>query len=124
MVIPTESQEGDTLVAYLRIRGIKFTHIPNETGHSDEMKRRAIRMKRQGTSRGFPDYVIALPKVGVLYVELKRIKRSVTSPEQVEWIDVLNECPGTEAMIARGAEQAITYIEKLYPLSNNVHTEF
>jgi hypothetical protein len=60
---PTEADEGKILVAYLRTRGFMFTHIPNETGHSPEAKRRAIRMKQQGTSKGFPDYVILLPQI-------------------------------------------------------------
>jgi len=112
---PTESQEGDTLVAYLHVKGLKFTHIPNETGHSQEALRRAVRMKRQGTSKGFPDYVIALPNVGILYIELKRVRGSTTSPEQKEWIEILNQCPGAEAHIAKGAQAAITIIESLLP---------
>lgn len=121
---PRESEEGETLVAYLRVRGIKFTHIPNETGGSPEAKRRAIRMKRQGTSKGFPDYIVALPGVGVVYIELKRIKGSSVSPEQVEWIEALNACPGTEARICKGASSAIDFIEELLPVHNTVYTEF
>lgn len=121
-MIPTEAQEGDTLVAYLRVRGIPFTHVPNESGHTPEMKRRAVRMKRQGTSRGFPDYVVALPGVGVAYIELKRVKGSSTSPEQKEWIEALNACPGAEARICKGAEAAIAFIEELLPVSNKPQT--
>lgn len=113
---PTEFEEGETLVAYLRLRGIAFTHVGNETGSSMEAKRRAVRMKRSGTSRGFPDYVLALPGVGVCYIELKRVHGSAVSPEQKEWIRVLNECPGTEARICRGAAECIEFIEQLCPL--------
>lgn len=52
----TEQQESELLAAYLRIKGYKFTHIPNETGSDPAAKRRAIRMKRAGTSKGFPDF--------------------------------------------------------------------
>lgn len=115
--LPSESQEGDQLVAYLRWRGIPFTHIPNETGSSEEAKRRAVRMKRQGVSRGFPDYVIALPDVGMLYIELKRQKGSRVSPEQQAWVDVINRCPNAEAHICHGARAAIDVIESIYPVS-------
>jgi Holliday junction resolvase len=113
----TESQEGDILVAWLRIHDIKFTHIPNETGSSLEAKRRAIRMKRQGTSRGFVDYVVALPGVGVLYIELKRSKKSLSnvSSEQKEWLAVLESCPGAATYLAYGADDAIKFIQSYLP---------
>jgi hypothetical protein len=115
--ILTESQEGETLVAYLRVRGVKFSHIPGETGGTPEAKRRAVRVKRQGYSRGTPDYLIALPGVGMLFIELKRVKGSHTSPEQLEWVEVINQCPGSEAIIAHGAQEAIEHIESLLPRS-------
>lgn len=114
---PTEAEEGKTLVAYLRINNIPFSHIPNETGHTPEAKRRAIRMKQQGTSKGFPDYVIPLPNIGVLYIELKRLRGSHTSREQLTWIDLLNQCPNTEAHICKGAQAAINIIEELRNLT-------
>jgi hypothetical protein len=123
-MIPTESQEGETLVAYLRVRGIKFSHIPGETGNSPEAKRRAVRVKRQGYSRGTPDYILALPGIGTVWIELKRTKGSATSPEQVAWIEALNACPNTEARICKGAEAAIAFVEELYPVSNKPYTEF
>lgn len=106
------------LVAYLRVRNIPFTHVANETGHDNYSKRRAIRMKRQGTAKGFPDYVIALPGVGVVYIELKRLRGSATSHEQREWIATLNACPGAEARICKGASGAIAFIEELAPRSS------
>lgn len=126
--VPTEAQEGDTLVAYLRTRNITFTHIPNETGSSIEAKRRAVRMKRQGTSRGFPDYVIALPGIGMLYIELKRKRGSKTSPEQAAWVEVINQCPGAEAHICKGASEAVNIIERFLnaqsAAADNSDTEF
>lgn len=112
------------LVAYLRVRSIPFSHIGNETGHSPEAKRRAIRMKQQGTSRGFPDYVIALPGVGVIYIELKRRKGSTISPEQKQWIEVLNACPGAEARICKGFDECRKFICELYPPSKDKELGF
>lgn len=116
----TENQEGDILVAYLRVRGIAFTHIPGETGGSPEAKRRAIRVKRQGYSKGTPDYMIALPGIGMLFIELKRLRGSKTSPEQLQWVETINKCPSAEARICKGACSAIAFIEELYPSKTRV----
>lgn len=108
--VPTEAQEADVLVAYLRRRSIPFTHIPNETGHTMEARRRAVRMKRQGVSRGFPDYIVVLRK-RVIAIELKRQRGSKTSPEQTAWVETLNDS-GMPTAICRGAVQAIAFIEE------------
>jgi hypothetical protein len=108
--VPTEAQEGTMLVAYLRTRGFSFTHIPNETGSSPEAKRRAIRMKQQGTAKGFPDYIVFVPS-GTVYVELKRQRGSRISPEQKEWVDYINTIPGCAATVAKGSKAAIEFIE-------------
>lgn len=116
--VPLESQEADEFMAYLRERGLRFSHIKNEAGAS--MKRdgknwKAIWDKRDGVSKGFPDFAIVLPMIGLALVELKRIKGSVTSPEQLEWVDALNTCPGVEARVCKGAAAAIAFIEELSP---------
>lgn len=111
--VPTEAEEGKILVAYLRTRGLRFTHVPNETGHSPEAKRRAIRMKQQGTNKGFPDYIVLLPNA-LLAIELKRQRGSSTTPEQHEWIAAFCGISNCEGIIAKGAKDAIDFIEKLY----------
>lgn len=108
--VPLESEEGDTLVAYLRTHGLKFHHSPNETGSSPEAKRRAVRMKRQGTSAGFPDYTIIV-NGHLIFIELKRRKGSATSQEQHAWIAALNEVSNVQGFIAKGADDAIAIIE-------------
>jgi hypothetical protein len=110
---PLESEEGKAFVAFLRLQGLKFTHIPNETGGSDEAKRRAIRMKQQGTSKGFLDYIIVIPYVGLAIVELKRQYGSTTSPEQLEWVAALNTVPGVQAEVCKGAAAAIAFVSRL-----------
>ena len=110
--VPTEAQEAKTLVAYLRLRGLLFTHTPNETGSDPSARRRAIRMKQQGTARGFPDYLV-VTKSGLIAIELKRAKKSLSrvSPEQAAWITALNAA-GTPAYVAYGADEAIAIVEK------------
>lgn len=107
--VTTEAQEGEALVAYLRLKGYKFTHIGNETGSSLEARRRAVRMKRQGVSRGFPDYII-LTDAGPVAIELKRVRGSTTTQEQREWIDALNAA-GIPAKVCKGFEEARAFVE-------------
>lgn len=102
------------LVAYLRIRGLAFTHIANETGGSPEALRRAIRVKRQGVSKGFPDYLV-IAGGHLLAIELKRQKGSHISQEQRDWIDLLNGVDNIQAFICKGAQEAIDIVEKYLP---------
>lgn len=108
--VPLEKDEGLILVAYLRTHGIRFHHSPNETGGTPEAKRRAIRMKQQGTSPGYPDYTI-LVNGSLLFVELKRQRGSTTSPEQKAWVEAINEVDNCQAFICKGAKEAIDIIE-------------
>lgn len=110
--VPLESEEGKTLVAYLRINGYNFHHSPNETGRTPEMRRRAVRMKQQGTSKGFPDYVVVLKRGGIAIVELKRVRGSATSQEQKDWI-VAFQAAGIPARICKGADAAISFIKEV-----------
>lgn len=107
--VPTEAQEAAVLVGYLRMKGYKFHHSPNETGSSADMRRRAIRVKREGTSKGFPDYLIIVNNQ-LIAIELKRLKGSTTSPEQYEWITALMKA-GIPAIICKGAKDAIDFVE-------------
>lgn len=107
--VPTEAQEGEQLVAYLRLKGYKFTHIGNETGSSPEARRRAIRLKRQGTSPGFPDYFILVDGQAIA-IELKRQRGSRTSPEQKAWIAALNDA-GVPAKVCKGFLDAKAFVE-------------
>lgn len=111
-VVPLEADEGKTLVAYLRRKKYGFHHSPNETGRSPEMRRRAIRMKQQGTSKGFPDYIVVLKRGGVAIIELKRQSGSATSPEQKAWIAAF-AAAGVPAAVCKGAAAAIAFIEEV-----------
>ena len=71
-LVPSEQVEAEAFAQWLEINRFRFTHIPNETGSSDEAKRRAVRMKRAGTSPGFPDYLIYPPGFNIA-IELKSL---------------------------------------------------
>ena len=105
---PTEQQEAEALAAYLRIKGYDFTHIPNETGSDPAARRRAVRMKRAGVSRGFPDYLIFINGKRIA-IELKRRKGGRASPEQRKWLEIL-AASGFECAVANGADEAIEFI--------------
>ena len=119
--VPTEAQEGLKLVQYLRVRGLKFSHVANETGGSLEARRRAVRVKQQGVSKGFPDYIVLIPPQRfrhghgmVIAIELKRQRGSAISQEQREWIEAFNSlASNVVGTIARGADAAINQIEDL-----------
>ena len=108
--VPLEAEEHKIVVGYLRLMGHKFHHSPNETGHTMDARRRAVRMKQQGTSPGFPDFIIIVNNK-MIGVELKRRSGSVTSPEQLEWVKALNEA-NIPTIIAKGAAEAIEHVKK------------
>lgn len=116
---PLEADEADTLMDYMRARGLKFTHIRNETGRPDANGKvtnmRAVLDFRAGVSPGFPDFAVVLPGVGLLLIELKRVTGSHTSEAQLSWVEALNTCPGVEAHVCKGAAAGIDLIEEILP---------
>lgn len=62
-----------------------------------------------GVRRGFPDYVVITNKE-VLFIEMKRKKGGVVSPEQDEWISVLNQM-GLRAEVCKGFDEARLFLE-------------
>lgn len=113
--IPTEAEEADTLMQYMKLKGLKFTHIKNETGRPVAGQKvrnwKAVWDARDGVSAGFPDFCIVLPRVGLLFIELKRSKGGKVSELQKDWINELNKCPGVEARACLGANESIEFIE-------------
>jgi hypothetical protein len=106
--VPSESLEASRLVDWLRMKGLKFSHVPNESSS----KKQGVKNKRAGTSKGVPDYLVLLPGSGVLWLELKRVKGGRVSPEQKEWVEALNKLPGQFAYVAYGFEDAKRLVEK------------
>lgn len=72
-------------------------------------------LKKMGLRAGFPDLIILAKNKSktheVLFIEMKRQKGGVVSPEQKEWIEALdndNYCVG----IAKGCDSAINILNK------------
>lgn len=116
----TEQQEAEALAAYLWLKGYPFTHIPNEAGTRDKRsaKMRAIRMKRAGTSKGFPDYLIYPPGKQIA-IELKSTRKGAkATKEQIEWLKVLAS-HGYDAAVCHGRDEAAEFIESVIEEQTN-----
>lgn len=120
--IPLEEEETKAFHQWLQIQNIPHTHIPNEIGGSTSaMKARAVKMKKMGTSKGFPDLLVFIPVYGttgdvdcyqMCAIEMKRKKGSTTSKEQKEWLKVLTES-GVLCSVCKGADEAIKFVEAI-----------
>lgn len=111
VIVPSEAEEAKALVAYLRLKGYRFTHIANETGSGKGAKWQGIRNKRMGVSKGFVDYLV-IKDGKLLAIELKRVKSSHITPEQKQWIEDLNNA-GVPAKVCKGCKEAIEFVEKI-----------
>ena len=70
-------------------------------------------LKAQGATPGISDLLLAVTteKYAGLWIEMKRIKGGVVSPEQKHFMKLMLES-GYQAVVARGAEEAIQRIEE------------
>ena len=120
--VPLEADEQIAFVQWCRLNKIIVHHSPLEIGGSSAaVKVRAIKMKKMGASKGFPDLLLFIPIKGVtgrvdayqpLAIEMKRQKGSTTSPEQKEWLKVL-ELAGIPCAVCKGAEKAIEFVQSI-----------
>lgn len=119
---PLEDDELFAFHQWMQLHNIPHTHVPNEIGGSTPaMKARAIKMKRMGTSKGFPDLIVLVPVVGVTgevdcyqmaIIEMKRQKGGSVSAEQKDWLEKL-ELAGIPCKVCHGAEEAVDFIKNL-----------
>lgn len=121
-IVPKEDEEQMAFVQWCRLNGFIVHHSGNEIGGSSRaVKVRAIKMKKMGTSKGFPDLLVFIPVYGVTKhvdcyqmcaIEMKRKKGSTTSKEQKEWLKTL-EMAGIPSAICKGADAAIEFVESI-----------
>ena len=79
--------------------------------------------------RGVPDLIVSIPaeksydgKAYLLFVEMKRKRGGVVSPEQAVWIEAINSVLADDvaAFVAYGADEAIEIVEPyLKPVENS-----
>jgi hypothetical protein len=114
--IPTEEAEQIAVVHYLLLRNIPFWHTPNSTyTKSWSVKNRNTRL---GVQAGIPDLFVII-KNKLYGIEMKRRKGGVISLEQSSWIATLNRS-GVPTIVARGADEAIEFINKTLAQSFNL----
>ena len=68
--------------------------------------------KRSGLLKGYPDIFLPVKnkEYSGLFIELKRVKGGVVSPEQKDFLSFLNS-QGFKAVVCRGSKEAIETIE-------------
>ena len=122
-IVPSEDNECMALVNYLKLRGLKFSHLAQSTaavsyvgGVRKPNWKTIKRNQALGVTKGIPDYMILIEREGsilsgpknnlLLFIEMKKSKGGKVSPEQADWINGLNKVYGIVAMVCQGFDQA------------------
>ena len=91
---------------------IRYFSIPN--GFKSRNYGMLAKLKKSGLKAGIPD--LCIPALG-LWVEMKRQKGGVLSPEQKDWVYYLEEHCQQKVIVANGCADAIKqfndYLEKI-----------
>lgn len=103
--VPSEDKEQMLFVQWFRrtYPGVRVFAIPNGGARS---KATAGKLKATGVSAGVPDLFIPEWR---LWVEMKRSKGGVISPEQKDWMTYLNTV-GYQCVVGRGCEDTKQHI--------------
>lgn len=126
--VPSEDNECMALTQYLRLKGLKFSHIAQETPmvtYRDGVRtpnwKTIRRTKAIGINKGVPDYIVLIERKPtevagqrnniLLFIEMKKVKGGKVSPEQAEWINALNKVFGVVAVVCHGFDQAKDVID-------------
>lgn len=121
---PLEDTEAEVLARWLYTMLVvewswswilEFSHIPNETRTPYKSVR--AKLKRMWVRKGVPDYLISIQnsknEVTVIFIELKRKKKSTTSQEQKKWIRLLN-LAHIPAKVCKAHADAIQFISSFF----------
>lgn len=112
MICPLEDAEQFAYIQWLELNKIKYFAVPNVVKLAGMMKSKIAKIrfwqqrKKEGVKKGVPDLVVFLPRK-ILFVEMKRMKGSVTSKEQKEWCNQISTYPYAISIICKGADLAI-----------------
>lgn len=112
--IPTESEEQQAVMEWAEAASGKWPelrllyHVPNEGRRSMAT---GGRLRAEGLKSGVPDLCLpsAHGEYHGLYIEMKRTKGGRATPEQKEWLEMLEE-EGYKTEICNGADAAIKAI--------------
>lgn len=109
-ITPTEHQEQSLVIQYCNLRKIPIFHIPNGSYKSVTARTKS---KKEGLKAGVPDLMIPIANKSHhgLFIEMKRVKNSKVSVQQLKWIELLNK-QGYKAIVCYGSSAAIKEIEE------------
>lgn len=116
--VPLEAEEQEAFVQWLELNGLLFSATAQSTWTTSWNQKR--KNYETGLRKGVPDLIVIIPaeksaddKPYLLFIEMKRIKGSVISPEQHIWIDSINSILADDvaAFVAYGADEAIRIVE-------------
>lgn len=107
-LVPKEHDEQVAFVTWFKYQfpHVRIAAIPNGIRTS---MRQAVKAKREGLSAGYPDLHIP---AWSLYIEMKRKKGGVLSPEQKSWHLYLEDHCSSKVIVAKGCDDAITQVEQ------------
>lgn len=115
--VPTETVEQQNLISWWDVwseaHGVDHRTLFSIPNGSHKSPAAAMKFKREGLRKGVPDLMLARPSGGFsgLFIELKRLRGSTTSPEQLEMIQLLLE-QGYRTVVCKGFEAARVAIEE------------
>lgn len=114
-IIPTELQEQIAVFNWVNLMTRKYPVLKYMNASLNGVRLtigQATLAKKSGMIKGYPD--IFLPyrnkTYNGLFIELKRIKGGVVSPEQKDFISFLNS-QGYLAVVCKGSKEAINTIQ-------------
>ena len=110
----SEANQQEIVIKYLRLAYPTALYCASAGGMRTSYLQ-AIKMKRTGYVKGFPDLFIYEPRGEFhgLAIEMKKVKGSKIEPEQVQWQEQLrnrNYC----SYICKGSEEAIKRIDEYF----------
>ena len=108
----SEANQQEIVIKYLRLAYPEALYCASAGGMRTSYLQ-AIKMKRTGYVKGFPDLFIYEPRGEYhgLAIEMKKEKGGVASPEQKRWQELLRN-RGYASYICKGSEEAIKRIDE------------
>lgn len=112
----SEANQQEIVVKYLRLSYPKVLYCASAGGMRTSYLQ-AIKMKRTGYVKGFPDLFIYEPNQDYkgLAIEMKKEKGGVASPEQKWWQEQLRN-RGYASYICKGSKEAIKVIDEYFTI--------
>jgi hypothetical protein len=110
----SESNQQEIVIKYLKLAYPDVLYCASAGGMRTSYLQ-AVKMKRTGYVKGFPDLFIYEPRSTFygLAIEMKKEKGGIASPEQKRWQEQLRN-RGYCSYICKGSEEAIKVIDEYF----------